>query len=210
MGTPNRTTAQLVLGNFAISAEELEESDRKEILQGLLASFSSQLKYLSGFKELSEYLRSSRVGDEEQRTNPALIVLPPNLRLDPRLYMLAPLSHKAYGQNSAGKEYGCEFVECADLCLVESGELLVWNQKYKREVATGLIHELEHRPIRSVATLSTFVMASDGFELTPAAFKQAISSLKDLISNTVDERRNRLISSEALLFHTSKLYNRIV
>src|SRR5690348_10618135 len=102
MGTPIRPI-DLILSEHKVDAADIEVADRFAILARLQRRFFPYLKYMPGFKEIRGMTNKS-LGDYDRReTDPRVIRFTADIFEHTRCVRLAAVSHKASGDNPAGR-----------------------------------------------------------------------------------------------------------
>jgi len=193
MGTPNSTSRK--------SRKESEPNTQSEALGRLrddLAACKPQLPYMSGFMPFAEYMLDTPTESGARRVDLGTGIfhpLPKGFSGNNRCFPLLVLSESHGGFGFPELMYKRGAIRRRELLLSQNGTLVLWVWSAQ---CRELNRELQEVGKRSMVWLLSPKMCRQLFR-NPVTAQAARTALRALVERTITERRNRLVSMEALL-----------
>lgn len=202
----------LVLGELRVVASELSAAEWAKVLDYALSICIHHLKYLPGFKPLSERISFSSDPYDRWVVESMVFIPAGQFTSQTRQWYIAQLHHEVEGECAPG--HGARRVLRRDLLLTQDGEWVTWEADYQRHVKYGLGGRGHRSGVIALAevataTLTTNEQLAGRIAGHPDLGKIVLHSLHKLARAGVEEKRLRLQSTQIVETELRQLCTRV-
>jgi len=200
-----------ILGTLTVPTSEIEASEWLKIIKAALAICKPYLKYLPGFKPISECLNCHLGSYHSRKTDKAIVEFPKSITQKTGCVEIDDLIQKTEGEIPGN---GVRFVILRTLFLSRKGKWINWDYKFERKVQHGLGFRGHHTGILEVAKICKFSLVNEDTLLRSLAEKpdlgeQILDILFSLAVEGIKERKERLQQIEQVGERLAEIRSRI-
>lgn len=188
-----------IMGRLRIPYKRILPDLWLAIITEILDSLKPQLKYLSGFEEISKALNYHARDYDCRQTSDGVVSGPPDFNPELRVIFLFHYPHQCEEELDPG--HGVRYVLEKKVLLTKKGQLLLWEAKYERILVAGQGYRGHRSGITEEAQYSRFSWMEvndllDIFKIHDHAGLAILRTLMTYVDQTISLSSQRIASWE--------------